>query len=63
MVTFLNPDGSVREHKPFAEGWLDERAGAYRGRIVDVAVLPDGSLLASDDEAGALYRITHGAAR
>jgi glucose/arabinose dehydrogenase len=30
---------------------------------VDVAVLPDGSLLVSDDETGALYRITHGGAR
>jgi glucose/arabinose dehydrogenase len=63
MVTFLAPDGSARGHRPFAEGWLDEGTGAYRGRIVDVAVLPDGSLLVSDDEAGALYRITHGAAR
>jgi glucose/arabinose dehydrogenase len=59
MVTFLAPDGSVREHRPFAEGWLDGEAGRYRGRIVDVAVLPDGSLLVSDDEAGALYRITY----
>ncbi len=63
MVTFLAPDGSARGHRPFAEGWLDGGTGAYRGRIVDVAVLPDGSLLVSDDEAGALYRITHGAAR
>jgi glucose/arabinose dehydrogenase len=26
---------------------------------VDVLVLPDGSLLVSDDRAGALYRITY----
>jgi len=59
MVTFLSPDGSAREHRPFAEGWLDATTGRYRGRIADVAMLPDGSLLVSDDEAGALYRITY----
>ena len=58
-VTFLAPDGSARGHRPFAEGWLDAATGRYRGRIADVAVLPDGSLLVSDDEAGALYRVTY----
>ena len=42
--------------KPFAEGWLTEN-GEYMGRPVDVAQLPDGSILVSDDLAGALYRI------
>jgi glucose/arabinose dehydrogenase len=41
----------------FAEGWLDGQT--YWGRPVDVQVMPDGSLLISDDEAGALYRITY----
>jgi len=60
MVTFLNPDGSVREHRPFAEGWLDEDTQEYLGRPVDVAMLRDGSLLVSDDHAGAVYRISFG---
>ena len=59
MVTFLNPDGTVREHKPFAEGWLDEETNEYLGRPVDVAMLRDGSLLVSDDHAGAIYRISY----
>ena len=59
MVTFLNADGSVREHKPFAEGWLDEETNEYLGRPVDVATLRDGSLLVSDDMAGAIYRISY----
>jgi glucose/arabinose dehydrogenase len=42
----------------FAEGWPNEY-GAYDGRPVDVAELPDGSLIVSDDWAGALYRITY----
>jgi glucose/arabinose dehydrogenase len=59
MVTFLNADGTVREHKPFAEGWLDDETNEYLGRPVDVATLRDGSLLVSDDMAGAIYRISY----
>lgn len=60
MFTSLNEDGSAAETKPFAEGWLVEETGEYLGRPVDVAQLPDGSLLVSDDLAGALYRISYG---
>ena len=38
------------------KAWLTEN-GEYMGRPVDVAQLHDGSLLVSDDFAGALYRI------
>jgi glucose/arabinose dehydrogenase len=63
MVTLLNADGTVREHRPFAEGWLDEDTQEYLGRPVDVAMLRDGSLLVSDDHAGAIYRISYGQRR
>ncbi len=56
MVTFLKEDGTAEKSEPFAEGWLDEN-GEYLGRPVDVAQLRDGSILVSDDLAGALYRI------
>jgi glucose/arabinose dehydrogenase len=49
----------VKEYKPFAEGWLDEETNEYLGRPVDVATLRDGSLLVSDDMAGAIYRISY----
>jgi glucose/arabinose dehydrogenase len=58
MFTSLKPDGTADKTEPFAEGWL-QRDGAYWGRPVDVAPLPDGSLLVSDDYAGALYRISY----
>ncbi|MEM9046115.1 MAG: PQQ-dependent sugar dehydrogenase [Pseudomonadota bacterium] len=58
MVSFIAEDGSVTM-EPFAEGWLDEDTGEYLGRPVDVAVLKDGSLLVSDDLAGAVYRISY----
>jgi glucose/arabinose dehydrogenase len=54
----LKADGTAGAAEVFAEGWLDEN-GIYRGRPVDVAVMKDGSLLVSDDFAGAVYRITY----
>ena len=59
MVTYLKPDGHADKTEPFAEGWLDENTGTYRGRPVDVAMMKDGSLLVSDDYAGAIYRISY----
>lgn len=58
MVTHIGEDGKA-EMKPFAEGWLDAETGEYLGRPVDVAQLRDGSLLVSDDLAGAVYRISY----
>lgn len=57
MVTFTGDDDDIRTI-PFAEGWIDEN-GENLGRPVDVAQLRDGSLLVSDDLAGALYRISY----
>ncbi len=45
-------------YEVFAEGWL--QGEKPWGRPVDLLVLPDGSLLVSDDHAGAIYRITYG---
>lgn len=59
MFTPLKPDGTAQAPRVFAEGWLDEETGMYRGRPVDVAVMKDGSLLISDDFAGAIYRVTY----
>lgn len=59
MFTSLKPDGSADKTEVFAEGWLDSATRQYRGRPVDVAQMPDGSLLVSDDFAGAIYRITY----
>lgn len=45
------------QYETFAQGWLDN--GDVWGRPVDLLVLPDGSLLVSDDYANAIYRITY----
>jgi glucose/arabinose dehydrogenase len=59
MFTPVKEDGTADKPQIFAEGWLTDN-GEYLGRPVDVAMLPDGSLLVSDDTAGAIYRISYG---
>jgi len=58
MVTFLDAKGNAARTEPFAEGWLNEN-GVYLGRPVDVVQYVDGSILVSDDKAGAIYRISY----
>jgi glucose/arabinose dehydrogenase len=55
----LKADGTADKTEVFASGFLDPDTGLYRGRPVDVAVMKDGSLLISDDFAGAIYRVTY----
>jgi glucose/arabinose dehydrogenase len=55
----MNKDGSVKAWKPFMTGFLQNNS--YIGRPVDVLVMKDGSLLVSDDYAGAIYRVSYGA--
>lgn len=60
-VTLVKVDGSrAVSYETFAEGWLRKNGKAW-GRPADVLVMPDGALLVSDDEAGAIYRITYAA--
>ncbi|HET9793575.1 MAG TPA: PQQ-dependent sugar dehydrogenase [Thermoanaerobaculia bacterium] len=57
VTTVTVKNGRAAAYAPFAEGWL-EGEHAW-GRPVDVLVMPDGSLLVSDDQAGAIYRISY----
>ena len=52
-------NGKAGKMEVFASGWLNKKTGTYQGRPVDVAILKDGSLLVSDDYAGAIYRISY----
>jgi glucose/arabinose dehydrogenase len=58
MVAKLNKDGTVKSVEPFLTGFLQNNE--YLGRPVDVHVMKDGSLLVSDDYAGAVYRVIYG---
>jgi glucose/arabinose dehydrogenase len=44
-------------YETFAEGWLQN--GKAWGRPVDLQIMPDGSMLVSDDKGGAIYRISY----
>ena len=57
-VTFVKMEGGrAVSYTTFAEGWLQGSLAA--GRPADVLVMPDGSLLVSDDKGGRIYRITY----
>ncbi|HED06541.1 MAG TPA: sorbosone dehydrogenase family protein, partial [Ignavibacteria bacterium] len=44
-------------YQPFATGWL--KGNTVSGRPVDLQIMPDGSMLVSDDYTGVIYRITY----
>jgi glucose/arabinose dehydrogenase len=44
---------------PFMTGFLDPRSDTFSGRPVYLLQMPDGALLVSDEQLGAIYRITH----
>ncbi|MFK7869069.1 MAG: sorbosone dehydrogenase family protein [Roseobacter sp.] len=60
MYTGIDPEtGDATGAEIFADGWLNKETGEYRGRPMDVAFLKDGSMLISDDFAGAIWRIAY----
>ncbi|MEP7079428.1 MAG: PQQ-dependent sugar dehydrogenase [Ginsengibacter sp.] len=54
----LDKDGKAQKPEVFASGWL-QNVRDVSGRPVDVQFLKDGSLLVSDDYAGAIYKISY----
>ena len=52
----LDDAGNAVDYRPFIVGWLEGENNW--GRPADVFVMPDGALLVSDDQAGAIYRVT-----
>ena len=58
----LDAQGKVLGQETFIDGWLGKDAAGKEtvsGRPVDVLVMPDGSLLVSDDSAGVIYRVRY----
>jgi len=60
-LTLVKVDGNskVTGHSVFASGWMDDTTQKVWGRPVDVLLLPDGSMLVSDDQANVIYRIVY----
>ena len=53
----LNANRQAVSYEPFAQGWLQGERNW--GRPVDLELLPDGSMLVSDDQTGTIYRIAY----
>jgi len=52
----LDQDQAI-SYETFASGWLKDEQSL--GRPADLLVLPDGSMLLSDDQNGVIYKITY----
>lgn len=59
VVARLDAQGNVTGVEPFLTGFRDEANNRFIGRPVYVLPRADGSLLVSDEQNGAIYRITH----
>lgn len=55
----VDANSKAISYTPFATGWLDDASQRVWGRPVDVLLLPDGSMLVSDDQANVIYRIAY----
>jgi len=59
-ITLVRIENNVPvSYEVFADGWLNPDGRTRWGRPVDINILPDGSMLVSDDFAGVIYRITY----
>ena len=52
-------DGRTARIEPFLTGFLDPATDAFWGRPADVMQLPDGSVLVSDEQNGAIFRVSY----
>ena len=58
LTLALDTGDDKMTYEIFIDGWLDENNRSW-GRPVHLLQLADGSVLLSDDKAGAIYRITY----
>ena len=61
VTVTAGPDGKGAKVKPFMTGFMDPKANTFWGRPAYIAQMKDGSLLVSDEQLGAIYRITYSA--
>lgn len=54
-ITLVDPE--KKTYETFADGWLQDEKDL--GRPVDILIMPDGSILISDDKSGSIYRISY----
>jgi glucose/arabinose dehydrogenase len=59
VVSIVVQAGKPVAYQDFATGWLDWQGQDNWGRPVDPLPTPDGSLLVSDDQTGAIYKFSY----
>jgi len=52
-------DGRNAKVEPFMTGFMDPATNKFWGRPADVMMMPDGSMLVSDEQNGAIYRVSY----
>jgi glucose/arabinose dehydrogenase len=59
LQVVVGPDGKNPQVKAFLTGFLEKGKNTYWGRPTDVMQMPDGSVLVSDEQNGALFRVSY----
>ena len=59
VMVKAHADGTNAEMTPFVTGFHDDKTDAFYGRPVYFMQMPDGALLLSDEQMGAIYRISY----
>jgi glucose/arabinose dehydrogenase len=59
VMVRANPDGTQAQVTPFITGFMDPSNNSFWGRPAYMMQMPDGSLLLSDEQLGAIYRISY----
>ena len=55
----IDPDGKNPKVTPFMTGFMDAQENKFWGRPAYVLQMPDGALLVSDEQNGAIYRVSY----
>ncbi len=55
----VDASGGNPKTEPFITGFLDEASQQFSGRPAYLLQMPDGSVLVSDEQMGAIYRVSH----
>ena len=58
MVT-TDAQGANPKVTPFITGFVDNQTDAFWGRPAYLTQMPDGAMLVSDEQLGAIYRISY----
>ena len=51
--------GKLVSSTPFMTGFMDPDTDSFRGRPTYALQMPDGSALISDEQMGAIYRVSY----